>query len=268
MGLSGPVAILAQVHAPPTALNLTHVAMAAFTRDEVIGLGRTRSSDRSVNTQDVDWHRRRDKRKAAISSIQETEAYRALSRKLHTLEALDGHPCGSAFPIPPDATDRTTSKRAWEAQLMAYRVAIKQKCRDEGVDPRSTGGLPPNCWRWAQATDEDLPAPTIAPAELSERFYASASSARPCGPLLLPVCPSVWPSSPSFLMTTVRGESEMGMRHHQIGGSRWHLPPWEAEACPPRHGPGGYDYEDAPNQDKEWRGESMTRTVGKSTSRS
>ena len=93
-----------------------------------------------------DWHRRLEKRPASVSAIQETDSSRALWRKLRTLEAWGGHPTESAFPKPPDCTDRTMSKREWEVQFSAYHVAIRQMCRDEGVDltmvmSRSRGGV-------------------------------------------------------------------------------------------------------------------------------
>lgn len=160
-----------QGHAPPSPTILFHAhAWAVMPRmDEVMGIGqsdvgrsattncphpleegraswRTRSSDRSVNMQDFQWHLRLTKRKASVAAIQDTEAYQALWRKLRTLEAWGGQPCESAFPKPPDCTDRTLSKRAWEVQCMTYRLAIGQMCRDEGVDQtmamsRSGGGV-------------------------------------------------------------------------------------------------------------------------------
>ena len=156
-GANNSIANLVQGHAPPTSLNLgfAGAAMPTFTGDEVIGPGtwdvgwpairphpveeggarwRTRSFEGSVNMQDADGHLRLEKRKASVSAIQETEAYRAFWRKLRTLGSWGGHPCESAFPKPPDCTDRTMSKRAWEAQFSACRVAIRQMCRDEGVD--------------------------------------------------------------------------------------------------------------------------------------
>ena len=160
-GGNSSIAISVQGHAPLRSLNLGYagVVMPTFTRDEVIGPGpwdvgwsaipplgppqpleeggarwRTRSSDRSVNMQDFHWHLRLEKRKASVSAIQESEAYRALRRKFGTLEAWGENPCASAFPKLPDCTDRTLSKRAWEVQCMAYRVAIGQMCRDEGLD--------------------------------------------------------------------------------------------------------------------------------------
>ena len=160
-GVNSSIAISVQGHAPLRSLNLGYagVVMPTFTRDEVIGPGpwdvgwsaipplgpphlleeggarrRTRSYDRSVNMQDFHWHLRLEKRKASVSAIQESEAYRALRRKFDTLEAWAENPCASAFPKLPDYTDRTLSKRAWEVQCMAYRVAICQMCRDEGLD--------------------------------------------------------------------------------------------------------------------------------------
>ena len=137
-----------QGHAPPTNWIPGHAGAAMPLRDEVMGPGpwdvgwsatanrphpleeggarwRTRSSDRAVNTQDDDWHRRLEERQAAVSAVQETESHRALWRKLRTLEAWGGHPCESAFPKPLDCTDRIMSKRSWEVDFFAYRVAIR-----------------------------------------------------------------------------------------------------------------------------------------------
>ena len=172
-GGNSSIAISVQGHAPIRGLNLGYagVVMPIFTRDEVIGPGpwvvgwsaipplgpphpleeggarwRTRSSDKSVNMRDFHWHLRLEKRKASVSAIQESEAYRTLRRNFGTLEAWGENPCASAFPKLPDCTDRALSKRACEVQCMAYRVAIGQMCRDEGLDlnmvmSRSGGGI-------------------------------------------------------------------------------------------------------------------------------
>ena len=106
-----------QGHAPPSPANWIHGhAWAVMPQmDEVMGIGpldvgrsatanrphpleegraswRTRSSDRSVNMQDFQWHLRLAKRKASVAAIQETEAYRALWRKFSTQEAWGENP--------------------------------------------------------------------------------------------------------------------------------------------------------------------------------
>ena len=131
-GAKSFIANSVQGHAPLTNLSPGHAGAIMPRRDEVMAVmgpgpwdvgwsaaanrphpleeggarWRTRSSDRSVNMQDDDWHRRLEKTQAAVSAIQETDSYRALWRKLPTLEAWGGHPCESAFPKPPDCTDR------------------------------------------------------------------------------------------------------------------------------------------------------------------
>ena len=77
------------------------------------------SETRRPFVSDMEWARRIAKRHAAIHQIKHTAAYRAF-----VSSRPSGIPTGS-IPMTPDASDRSISKRNWEASVWHWRTAIK-----------------------------------------------------------------------------------------------------------------------------------------------
>jgi len=67
-----------------------------------------------------DWQRREEKRQAAVAAIKDSAEYRALQASRGQGRST------TAVPGTPDANDRETSKRSWEAKVMQWRNALKE----------------------------------------------------------------------------------------------------------------------------------------------